>query len=253
MPSAGDAPGQAPLELVRVGRGRDLLVADRYVLPRSSLELRLEQLALVRVERLVFALAPPVGKARGDLAGKEPAEERVARVRRRRRQHREVVRRLDVEQRREQRLEHAPLVEAQAVDDDEHRGAARARESAAGTRRRRRSTAADDPPRGPRATRGYARRHVRRELALHVRDTCPASDSWSPISPTCGELDVPIAPARRSARSTRANRVAWSRSFWSARKRSTNWRATPAGGCCGPSRMRVTTVSTCRGLIGLTR
>ena len=68
-------------------------------------QLRLEQLALVRVERLVLALAPPVGKARRDLAGKEPAEQRVARVRRRRRQHAEVVRRLDLEQRREQRLE----------------------------------------------------------------------------------------------------------------------------------------------------
>ena len=33
----------------------------------SSSELRLEQLALVRVERLVLALAPPVGKARRDL------------------------------------------------------------------------------------------------------------------------------------------------------------------------------------------
>src|SRR5450756_2576600 len=83
----------------------------------------LEQLPLVRVERLVLAIgvAPPIGKTRRDLARKKSAEERVARVRRRGRKHREVVRGLGVEEGSEQRLQHAPLIEPQTIDDDEHR------------------------------------------------------------------------------------------------------------------------------------
>ena len=121
---AADRGAEVALELVGVLRGGDLLIANRRRAVQL-VEMRLEQLALVRVERFVFAIgvAPPVGESRRDLAGKQSAEERVARVRRRRRKHREVMRRLDVEERREQRLEHAPLVEPQTIDDDEHRRA----------------------------------------------------------------------------------------------------------------------------------
>ena len=83
----------------------------------------LQQLALVGVEGFVLTIRipPPVGQSRRDLAGKKSAEQCVARVRCRRRQHREVMRCLDIEERSEQRLQRAPLVETQAIDDDEHR------------------------------------------------------------------------------------------------------------------------------------
>ena len=75
---------QPALDVVALGGRRHLFVAHRDF-DLELLQLRLEQLALVRVERLVLALAPPVGEARRDLAGKESAEQRVARVRRGRR------------------------------------------------------------------------------------------------------------------------------------------------------------------------
>ena len=115
-----DRAAEVALEVVGVGGRRDLGVAHRHRVA-ELLELQLEELALVRVEGLVLALAPHVGEACRDLARKEAAEEGVARVRRGRREDGEVVRRLDLEVGREQRLDGEPLVEAQAVDDDEDR------------------------------------------------------------------------------------------------------------------------------------
>src|SRR4029079_4396422 len=69
---------EASLDVVALGGRRDLLVANGNG-RADLLELRLEQLPLVRVEGLVLALAPPVGKSRRDLAGKQSAEQRVAR------------------------------------------------------------------------------------------------------------------------------------------------------------------------------
>src|SRR5204862_3256180 len=82
-----------------------------------------QELPLVSIERFVLAVgvAPPIRKSRRDLARKQSTEQRVTRVRRRRRQYRVVVRRLDVEIGSEQRLQRAPLVESEAIDDDEHR------------------------------------------------------------------------------------------------------------------------------------
>jgi hypothetical protein len=63
------------LQLIRVRRSGDLLIAD-WSLAAQLLEVRLQQLALVRVERLVLAVgvAPPIGKSRRDLARKESTE-----------------------------------------------------------------------------------------------------------------------------------------------------------------------------------
>src|SRR5665647_273493 len=119
-PFRRDRVREATLELVRLVRRRDLVVLHWHLASHLD-EMRLEQILLVRVERLVLPLAPPIRKACRDLVGKETAEQRIASIRRRRRQHAEVVRRLDVEQRREHGLEKLPLIEAQAVDDDERR------------------------------------------------------------------------------------------------------------------------------------
>src|SRR4029078_8050077 len=99
----GEHARKSSLERAALGGGRNLLVANR----NRELELgdlRLEQITLVRVERFVFTLAPPVWKTRRDLTGKEPAEQCIARVRRRRRQNAEVVCRFDVEYLRDGRL-----------------------------------------------------------------------------------------------------------------------------------------------------
>ena len=109
----------APLDVVALGGRRNLFVADRD--GRAELgQLRFQQLSLVCVQGLVFALAPPVREAGRDLAGKEAAEQGIPRIRRRRGQDAEVVRRLDLEQRRDDRLQSAPLIESQTVDYDEH-------------------------------------------------------------------------------------------------------------------------------------
>src|SRR4029079_14826728 len=86
----GEEAAKPPLEVVGFGRGRDLLVTDGDALPQLA-QLRLEQLAPGRVERFVLTFAPPVGKARRDLAGEERTEQRVARIRRRRWQDREIM------------------------------------------------------------------------------------------------------------------------------------------------------------------
>src|SRR5688572_12191790 len=108
------------LELVGVAGGGDLLVANGR-LAAQLLEVRLEQLALVGVEGFILAIgvAPPVRKARRDLSGEKTAEQRVAGVGSGGGENGEVMRRLDVEERREQRLEHAPLIETQTIHDDE--------------------------------------------------------------------------------------------------------------------------------------
>src|SRR6476660_5689843 len=82
----------------------------------------LQQFLLMRVERFVFAIciSPPVRKSRRYFAWEKSAEKRVARVRRRCRKNCEVVRGLYVEERSEQRLENAPLIETQAIDDNEY-------------------------------------------------------------------------------------------------------------------------------------
>src|SRR6476646_10223991 len=118
-----DRGAEVTLELVRVGGGGDLLIANGR-LSAQLLEMRLEQLALVSVERFVFAVgvAPPVGQARRDLARKQSTEKRVPRIRSGSGEHGVVVRRLDIEEGGEQRLEHAPLVETQTIDDGEYRG-----------------------------------------------------------------------------------------------------------------------------------
>ena len=61
----------SPLDVVALGGCRDLLVWDRR-LDIELDELRLEQLLLVRVERLVLALAPPVGKRAAISPGNSP-------------------------------------------------------------------------------------------------------------------------------------------------------------------------------------
>src|SRR5256885_2161902 len=80
-----DRGAEMALELVGVGGGGDLLVADGS--PAAQLlEMGLQQLALVGVEGFVFPIRipPPVGESRRDLAGKKSAEQCVARVRCRR-------------------------------------------------------------------------------------------------------------------------------------------------------------------------
>lgn len=113
-----DRPADPALEVVGVVRRRDLLIAYRRRAADLG-EVRVEQVALVRVERLVLLIAPPVRQARRDLAREEPGEEGVPGVGRRGREDGEVVRRLDVEERGDRRLEDAPLVEAETVHDDE--------------------------------------------------------------------------------------------------------------------------------------
>src|SRR6202040_1597936 len=71
-----DRRAEVPFQLVGVGGRRDLLVADRG-LAGQLLEMRLQQLAFVRIQRLVLAIGvpPPIGKTGRDLARKESAEE----------------------------------------------------------------------------------------------------------------------------------------------------------------------------------
>src|SRR5262249_36172170 len=61
-----DRPRETALEVVALGRSRDLLVANRQLAIQLD-QLRLEKLALVRVERFVLALPPPIGESRRDL------------------------------------------------------------------------------------------------------------------------------------------------------------------------------------------
>ena len=68
---------EAALEIVGLGRGRDFLVSDGNTLTELA-QMRLEELALVGVERFVLTLAPPIRKARRDLAREESAEQRVS-------------------------------------------------------------------------------------------------------------------------------------------------------------------------------
>src|SRR6185312_5426148 len=63
-------------EVVRSGRCRDLLVPHMGLATQLP-EMRLQKLALVRVERLIVLRSPPLRETRRDLAWKESAEQRV--------------------------------------------------------------------------------------------------------------------------------------------------------------------------------
>ena len=228
---------QSPLDVVALGGRRHLLVANGD-LDLELLELRLEELALVRVERFVLALAPPIGKARRDLAGKESAEQRVARVRRRRGQNAEVVRRLDVEQRRDDRLEHAPLIETQAVDDDEQRLLVgledRQQEFGNDVDRQRRPIALEILA----AIAGYAVFMYSRELAAQVgieslqRLVEPRLVRGDEIEVPLRQLAVPVDPSAPSDAANRL-RLELAEALDELRARP------PAGGSSAPSRRRV--------------
>jgi hypothetical protein len=181
--------GEPPDQIVGVRGRRDLLVADGVRLSRLG-QLCLEQLPFVRVERLVLAIAPPIREARRDLAGKESAEEGIARVRSRGRQNREIVRGLDLEHGCEERHQDSPLVEAEAVDDDEHRRALalenRQQELADDINRQRRPIAFEiaQPP-------WVLAANVRREITPHVREH-PLERLVQSHLADLRELDVPI-------------------------------------------------------------
>ena len=162
----GDRTRQVSFEIVGVGGGGDLVIAHGC-LNLQLLQVRHQQLALVHVQRFVVLVAPPVGETRRDLAREQAAEQRVAGIRRRGRQNREVVRRLHVVQRRQQRLEHAPLIHPQAIDDHKDRLAI--------TRQHRHHKLGDDVHRERRPVAFELTQparvlgtHERGELAMHV-------------------------------------------------------------------------------------
>ena len=192
---AGNGARQVALQIGGVGGGRDLVIAHGG-LHLQLLEMRHQQIALVQVERVVVLLAPPVGKARGDFPREQPAEQRIARVRRGGGENRVVVRGFHVVQRGQQRLEHAPLIHPQAVDDHENRLAI--------TRQNRHHEFCDDVDREgwPVAFELTEPARIfgadeRRELAMHVGIE-PAQRLVQPHLIGRGEIDVPLHELRKA-------------------------------------------------------
>src|SRR6185312_16945842 len=63
-------------QVVRTGRGRYLLIPHMRIAAQLP-EMRLQKLALVRVQRLIVLRSPPLRETRRDLAWKQAAEQRV--------------------------------------------------------------------------------------------------------------------------------------------------------------------------------
>ena len=111
----GEVRRQTAEQAVAVGGGEHLLVMHRHLAAGQLLELLGQELGLVGVETGLLVVGPPPRVAGLDLRREEPAEDRVARERRRGRQDREVVGGLDVESGGDQRPDHGPLVQPETV------------------------------------------------------------------------------------------------------------------------------------------